>query len=486
MSKQKKIIAFILMNAVLLNFMPIGAKAQSAAFDQNAYNLEPETTFTVSISGQNLESVDSVDLTLEYDSSLVQVLDVVGGDFTDPESFFGVFWGFMSMGEKEQIMISIPCDFAYIGNGELVSVVFKTKTNTGSTNIDMIDMTYYKNLFEEYPGNTGDSVVVNVSVPDTMNPQIEINTPSVDSTYDYSSVNNTLTIGGTASDNVTVASVSYTVNNGSSILANGTDVWSAEIALAPGENTITVTATDTSGLTASDTITVNYTVVVLDTTAPVRSAGSPSGELASETNEVVLSLNTDEAAVCRYNDSANTGYNTGNPFTNSGTTYHSTMISGLTSGTSYNFYVRCMDNSGNINGNDYIISFSIKTTSTIDGNTNPRPSKNKISGLAVSDFKAVKIEGTAYVTWKNPTSENFSNVDLVRSTVRLANGTSLESAKQSAVHVYSGSGQEFTDTSISPSIKYYYYIYTTDKSGVSGAYQLATLSEPKGSRPSKK
>jgi hypothetical protein len=60
----------------------------------------------------------------------------------------------------------------------------------------------------------------------------------------------TLTFSGTASDNAAVASVAWATNTGSSGTATGTASWSAAIPLLVGSNTVTITATDTSGNTA--------------------------------------------------------------------------------------------------------------------------------------------------------------------------------------------------------------------------------------------
>ena len=42
-------------------------------------------------------------------------------------------------------------------------------------------------------------------------------------------------------------------------------------------------------------------------------------------------------------------------------TSHSQLLTGLVNGTSYNYYVRCQDGSGNTNTNDYAISFSVSS-----------------------------------------------------------------------------------------------------------------------------
>ena len=56
-----------------------------------------------------------------------------------------------------------------------------------------------------------------------------------------------VTIGGTASDNVGVALVSWATNFGQAGVASGTAVWSAAIPLIVGNNSVTVRATDAAG-----------------------------------------------------------------------------------------------------------------------------------------------------------------------------------------------------------------------------------------------
>jgi hypothetical protein len=67
----------------------------------------------------------------------------------------------------------------------------------------------------------------------------------------------TLTFKGTASDNVAVASVTWSTNTGSSGTATGTTSWTASIPLLVGSNQVIITATDTSGNTAWRSVVVS-------------------------------------------------------------------------------------------------------------------------------------------------------------------------------------------------------------------------------------
>jgi hypothetical protein len=48
-----------------------------------------------------------------------------------------------------------------------------------------------------------------------------------------------------------------------------------------------------------------------------------------------------------------------NTFGSTGTTSHSETATGLTNGSTYNRYVRCIDGSGNANTSDYQISWNV-------------------------------------------------------------------------------------------------------------------------------
>src|SRR3990167_5572628 len=97
-----------------------------------------------------------------------------------------------------------------------------------------------------------------------------------------------------------------------------------------------------------------------DTIPPDRSIGAPSGILAAGTTQTTISLLTDESSTCRYSMTPGISYDSmTNTFFITGGASHSQLITGLTNGGNYNYYVRCSDTSGNFNTNDYIISFSI-------------------------------------------------------------------------------------------------------------------------------
>jgi glucose/arabinose dehydrogenase/S-formylglutathione hydrolase FrmB len=118
---------------------------------------------------------------------------------------------------------------------------------------------------------------------------------------------------------------------------------------------------DVRGNTNSDDFTIAFSVAKAgDTTPPVRTNGAPNGVLAAGTVQASLSLTTDESATCRYATVAGTVYSAmTNVFSSTGGTAQTTALTGLANGTSYRYYVRCQDASGNANPDDYAIVFSV-------------------------------------------------------------------------------------------------------------------------------
>lgn len=110
----------------------------------------------------------------------------------------------------------------------------------------------------------------------------------------------------------------------------------------------------------ADEISSNIVIPPDDIEVPVLYSGSPSGILPLGTNSVTLSVSTNENAVCKYSDIPNLTYpQMVNLFSETGGTVHSKMITGYADGNSYNYYIRCVDEAGNANLSDFVISFSV-------------------------------------------------------------------------------------------------------------------------------
>jgi hypothetical protein len=120
------------------------------------------------------------------------------------------------------------------------------------------------------------------------------------------------------------------------------------------------TASDNTRRAPVNAIQVIPSTIASDTTPPVRTGGQPAGTLAAGTTQATVQLTTDEAAACRFGAAAGVAYAalpTG--FTTTGGTVHTTIVGGLTNGAGYTYYVRCSDTAGNVNTDDFVISFAV-------------------------------------------------------------------------------------------------------------------------------
>jgi hypothetical protein len=97
-----------------------------------------------------------------------------------------------------------------------------------------------------------------------------------------------------------------------------------------------------------------------DQDPPVRSNGKPTGTLGTGTHSTMMSLHTNENATCKYATTPDSSYSAmTKTFSATGLLFHSTLATGLQNGSSYSFYIRCNDEAGNANVDDFVISFAV-------------------------------------------------------------------------------------------------------------------------------
>ncbi len=152
------------------------------------------------------------------------------------------------------------------GSGSIVgykvyrnSVQVGTTGSTSYTDSGLSASTTYSYAVSAYDtnGNTSSqsgSVQGSTKPVDNTPPSIAISYPQNNAT-----VSSTITISGTASDNVQVASVAISIDGGSYQSAQGTTSWTYSWntnGVSNGSHTITAKATDTSGNTATASVTV--------------------------------------------------------------------------------------------------------------------------------------------------------------------------------------------------------------------------------------
>ena len=111
---------------------------------------------------------------------------------------------------------------------------------------------------------------------------------------------------------------------------------------------------------ACSSVAAEKSTVPADTTPPVRSGGLPKTDLAEGVVSTTISLNTNEAATCRYSLAPGIPYRSmKNTFSKTGGTTHSQLITNLRDGVAYAYYVKCIDKAGNANRDDYGVGFNV-------------------------------------------------------------------------------------------------------------------------------
>ncbi len=102
---------------------------------------------------------------------------------------------------------------------------------------------------------------------------------------------------------------------------------------------------------------------------PFRFNGTPTSTVGGTTLSVEITLETDELAVCRFSATSSIPYQSmPSTFTNTGLVFHSTIVP-VTPNSVQRFYVRCIDDEGNFNIDDYLIEFSVSDIPTGNANT---------------------------------------------------------------------------------------------------------------------
>lgn len=109
---------------------------------------------------------------------------------------------------------------------------------------------------------------------------------------------------------------------------------------------------------------------------PYRFNGAPTSSVGGTTLSVEISLETDEFAICRYSLSPDTPFGSmPHTFTNTGLIFHTTVVS-VAPNTVQSFYVRCLDDEGNYNIDDFLIRFTVDQVPTGTANTTGSTSGN--------------------------------------------------------------------------------------------------------------
>lgn len=130
-----------------------------------------------------------------------------------------------------------------------------------------------------------------------------------------------------------------------------------------------------------------------DYNPPVRYSGQPAEILTEGITQTTISLKTDEPAVCKYSTERFTPeYLMTKVFSPGNNISHSASITGLDSGKTYNYYVRCKDASGNANPDDFLISFSTAADTTPPVRSVGSPEGALATGIVRADLSLATNE----------------------------------------------------------------------------------------------
>jgi hypothetical protein len=182
--------------------------------------------------------------TLNFGS--VNLGSFVDQTFTVQSTRSGEVSGIASTSAPFNIVTGSPFTLVGVGASRTVTVRFSpTVTATATVNVNFTA-----------DGDSISRIVTGTGVaPDPIPPTVAITTPTTGPTYTTRSF--TLTLGGTASDNVGVTQVTWENSGGGRGTATGTTSWTASgIVLQLGANVLTVKARDAVGNTATTVLMV--------------------------------------------------------------------------------------------------------------------------------------------------------------------------------------------------------------------------------------
>ena len=151
-----------------------------------------------------------------------------------------------------------------------------------------------------------------------------------------------------------------------------------------------------------------------DAIPPYRFAPSPDDEdLPYTTKKVIISLKTDEKAVCRYGMVSGLSYYSMNRiFTNTNSTYHSTEVTGLSEGGEYKYYIKCADENENVNTDDFIVSFIVEEPEdfTPPVRRNPYPTGDVLSAGTTQTIISITTNEPGYCRYNTEQGTSYKSM----------------------------------------------------------------------------
>ena len=139
------------------------------------------------------------------------------------------------------------------------------------------------------------------------------------------------------------------------------------------------------------------------TMPPLLTQLAPSGTLSPQAAFSTISLMTDLESTCSYSPASNLLHSAAQPFSATGGTVHSTLVTGLTGGSTYRYFVKCMSVSSGDTSVDYLLSFA----TAVPGDPRPLP-------LAITPAAGTGASQSFTVQATDPRGyANINQVDLI-------------------------------------------------------------------------
>lgn len=181
---------------------------------------------------------------------------------------------------------------------------------------------------------------------------------------------------------------------------------------------------------------VTYTIAFPDTAPPVIINSQPTGVLAAGTTETVISVETDEAAVCRYGTLPGTDFDLiADEFYVTGTTLHTVTLVGLVDDTAYRIYVRCQDFAGNPQTADTEIEFSVAPDLTPPVRSNGGPTDFQPAGTTQLVL-SLDTDEFAICGYSQVAGMDFSRMAPFENTGGTTHGTTVDGLADNSVYSY--------------------------------------------------
>ncbi len=199
---------------------------------------------------------DMLEITATFTDSTPPVVTITG---PKPDGEFTVTTNIITLSGSaadNQAVSAMTCSNNYSAAGTVTLV----GQNWSVTNIQLaLGPNYIQVTARDASGNSAtDTALIFLVPPDTNAPTINIEFPTISSTFETRT--DTINVSGTAEDNTQVSEVRWTRSGGTQGVANGVSPWSVNtIPLQPGFNLIEVSAMDAVGNVSADTLSVTYT-----------------------------------------------------------------------------------------------------------------------------------------------------------------------------------------------------------------------------------